>query len=40
MIYQNIIELIGDSPIVKLNKMFGYCSVYAKLEKYNPAGSV
>lgn len=40
MIYQNILELIGNTPIVKLNKMYKYNSVYAKLEKQNPIGSV
>lgn len=40
MIYQNIIELIGKTPIVKLNKIFKFNDVYAKLEKYNPMGSV
>ena len=40
MIYQNILELIGNTPIVKLNKLFKYNNVYAKLEKQNPIGSI
>lgn len=40
MIYQNILELIGNTPIVKLNKMFQYSNVYAKLERQNPIGSI
>lgn len=40
MIYQNILELIGNTPIVKLNKMYRYSNVYAKLERNNPLGSI
>ena len=40
MIYQNILELIGNTPIVKLNRMYRYNNVYAKLEKQNPIGSI
>ena len=40
MIYQNILELIGNTPIVKLNKMFHYENVYAKFEGLNPIGSI
>ena len=40
MIYQNLTELIGKTPVVKLNKLFKYNNVYAKLEKYNISGSV
>ncbi|MBW2149086.1 MAG: cysteine synthase A [Deltaproteobacteria bacterium] len=38
----NITELVGDTPIVKLNKIVekGSATVWAKLESYNPAGSV
>ncbi len=39
MIYENVLDLIGNTPIVRLNKL-GYPNVYVKLEKYNPAGSV
>jgi cysteine synthase len=38
----NITELVGNTPIVKLNKVTeaGSATVWAKLEYYNPAGSV
>ncbi len=41
-IANNITELIGKTPLVKLNKMVdaNAAEVYAKLEFYNPAGSV
>ena len=44
MIYENLTELVGNTPILKLNnfkkknELSG--EIYAKLEKYNPAGSV
>lgn len=42
MIYSNIIETIGKTPIVKLNNMtdFDMADVYVKLEYFNPAGSI
>ncbi len=38
----NITELVGDTPIVKFNKIVedGSATVWGKLENYNPAGSV
>lgn len=41
-IVNNILELTGDTPIVKLNKVVpeDAADVYVKLESYNPAGSV
>ncbi len=38
----NIIELVGNTPLVRLNKVIESCSnlVLAKLEQYNPCGSV
>ncbi len=43
-VYENITELIGGTPILKLNnyaKIYGLeASIYAKLEYLNPAGSV
>jgi cysteine synthase A len=39
MINENILSMIGNTPIVKLNKL-GNSNVYVKLEKYNPGGSV
>ncbi len=42
MIYNNVIDMIGNTPIIKLNNAAADNSaeVYVKLEKYNPAGSV
>lgn len=42
MLYNNILEMIGNTPIIKLNNMVSdeMAEVYVKLEKYNPAGSV
>lgn len=41
-VYQNITELIGNTPLVRLNRMVpeGAADVYVKLEKCNPSGSV
>jgi len=38
----NILELIGNTPIVKINKLTGKndATILAKLEKFNPGGSV
>ncbi|ANU26132.1 cysteine synthase A [Planococcus versutus] len=40
--FNNIIELIGDTPVVKLNRMVpdGAADVYVKLEMFNPSKSV
>lgn len=42
MIYNNVLEMIGTTPIVKLNSMItdDMAQVYVKLEKYNPGGSI
>ena len=44
MIYNNLIELIGNTPLLKLNRIVQndnvYAQIYAKLEKCNPAGSI
>lgn len=39
MVNENILSMIGNTPMVKLNNL-GNSNVYVKLEKYNPAGSV
>lgn len=39
MIYEDVLSLIGNTPIIRLNRL-GYPNVYVKLEKYNPAGSI
>lgn len=41
MIYNNILELIGKTPLVRLNKLNDTpCEIVLKLEFYNPSGSV
>ncbi len=42
MIYNNIVETIGKTPVVKLSKLTDdtMADVYAKLEYFNPAGSI
>lgn len=41
MIYNNVLETIGKTPVVKINKLFGNThQVYAKIEKANPGGSI
>ncbi len=42
MIYNNIIETIGNTPLVRINKMTGEndATILVKLEKFNPGGSV
>ena len=40
-VYSNITELIGNTPIVKINKVnTGTANIYAKLESFNPLSSV
>ena len=40
-IYNNLIELIGNTPLVKINKLnTGYANIVAKVEYFNPAGSI
>ncbi len=42
MRFDNIVDSIGRTPLVKLNRMVsdGMATVYAKLESFNPGGSV
>ncbi|WP_040210318.1 cysteine synthase A [Clostridium polynesiense] len=42
MIFNDVIHMIGNTPILKLNNLTeeNSAEVYVKLEKYNPAGSV
>lgn len=43
MIYNGGLELIGNTPVLKVNSLFkdeNSAEVYVKLEKYNPGGSV
>ncbi|MDH4100271.1 MAG: cysteine synthase A [Nitrospirota bacterium] len=41
-IHKNVIELIGNTPLVKLNRVVteGMADVYVKMESFNPGGSV
>ncbi len=39
--YSNVLELIGRTPMLRLGKLdAGKCSLFAKLELMNPAGSI
>lgn len=42
MIYNNALEMIGNTPLVKLNNIVedNMAEVYVKLEKVNPGGSI
>jgi len=41
MIYDNILETIGNTPVVRLNRMApGNVEVYVKVESFNPMASV
>ena len=42
MIYENIVQTIGKTPIVRINSVHeeGMAEIYAKLEFFNPGGSV
>jgi cysteine synthase A len=40
MKYQNILETIGNTPHIKLNKLFKSHEVWIKLEKSNPGASI
>ena len=42
MMYNNVLDMIGGTPVLKLNKLVNgdMADVYVKLEKYNPAGSI
>ena len=39
--YQNILETVGNTPLVKINKLGPEgVNIYAKIEAFNPMGSV
>ncbi len=41
MKYNSILEAIGNTPHVRLNRLFGdRCNVFLKLERQNPGGSI
>ena len=39
MIFDNVLTLIGNTPMVRLENL-GYQNIYVKLEKNNPGGSI
>ncbi|MFH1591608.1 MAG: cysteine synthase A [archaeon] len=40
MIHENVLELVGDTPLVRLRRIPTEGEVYVKLESQNPGGSV
>jgi len=38
--YKNIIELIGNTPIIKIKTDINSADIYVKIEKFNPSGSI
>ena len=40
MLYEKMIDVIGNTPIVRLSKMFPNNNIYVKLEKNNLTGSI
>jgi cysteine synthase len=40
MVANNILETIGKTPVVKLNRIYGNKKVWIKLEKFNPGNSI
>ena len=40
MLYNNILETIGNTPHVKINNLFGNHQVWMKLERSNPGASI
>lgn len=40
MLYNNVLDLIGKTPIVKLNNIQSENNIFLKLEKYNIGGSI
>jgi len=41
-VYDNILQTIGNTPLVKLHKVVADfpCTVYAKVETFNPGNSI
>jgi cysteine synthase A len=42
MIYSNVLDMIGATPLLRLNKLVkdDMADIFVKLEKFNPAGSI
>lgn len=41
-VYNNVLETIGNTPLIKINKLFPDCpaQIYAKVETFNPGHSI
>ena len=41
-VYDSILDCVGNTPLIKLNRITKdlKCTVYAKVEFFNPAGSI
>ena len=41
MIYDNILQTIGNTPVVRLNKIApDHVDIFVKIESFNPLGSI
>jgi len=42
LVYNNILETIGNTPMIRLNKIVpeDYSEIFVKLESFNPGGSI
>ena len=40
MVFNSLLSLIGNTPILKANNLFEGNNVFVKLEKFNPGGSI
>ena len=40
MNYKNALDLIGNTPIIKLKNEINHCEILIKLEYLNPTGSI
>lgn len=40
MIIKNIIDYVGNTPIIKVKTCGNVANIYIKLEEYNPGGSI
>lgn len=40
MKFDNVLGLIGNTPVIRLSKLFPHHEVWVKLERQNPAGSI
>lgn len=40
MLFQSVLDMVGNTPVIKIKTPEDYADVYLKLEKFNPGGSV